>query len=160
MIQMHEETRKYEWDAVEFEHMEKPVDWYWGLGIITVTGCVLSIISGNSLLAILLGIGGLMLGFYGNDKPRAAHVELSERGVRINEDFYRHETISSFWMYVDHKKRERIMFVTGRRIMPERIVTLPDTLSANQIRNFLLEHIEEKETKPSTIDIVAESLGL
>ncbi len=157
---MHDTTKKYEWDAIEFEHMEKPVDWYWGLGIITITGCILAIVAKNYLLAILLGLGGFMLGYYGNDKPRDAHVELSERGIRINEDFYRHETIKSFWMYLDHKKRERIIFITGRRVMPERIITLPDTISPNEMRNYLLEYIEEKETKPSTIDIIAESFGL
>jgi hypothetical protein len=160
MIQMHHETKKYEWDAVEFEHMEKPVDWYWGLGIVTLTGCILAILSGNYLLVVLLVLGGFMLGYYGNDKPHDAHVELSERGVRINNDFYRYETMRSFWIYLDHKKRERIIFVTGRPIMPERIITLPDTLSPNELRNFLLEYIEEKETKPSAIDILSESFGL
>jgi hypothetical protein len=157
---IHEQTKKYEWDAIEFAHKEKSTDWYWALGIAIVTGCVLAIIAHNYLLAVLLILGGLLLGFYANDKPHPVHVELSERGIRMNKDLYTYETLKSFWMYQDRQNNNRLMIVTGRPVMPQRIVTLSETTSPNELRAYLLRYLEEKETKQSIIDILAEAIGV
>jgi hypothetical protein len=157
---IHEETKKYSWEATEFEHREKSVDWYWALGIATVTGIILSVIGHNYFLAILLALGGLMLGFYANDKPRPVHVELSSRGIKLNEDLYTHETLQSFWIYTDHRGRKQLIIVTGRPVLPQRIVTLPSDIPANIIRQYLMAFVEEKETRPSAVDILAESIGV
>lgn len=157
---IHDLTKKYEWDGVEFEHVEKTVDWYWGLGIIIVTGCVIAIISKNYLLTVLLVLGGSMLVFYANDKAEPVHVELSDRGIKINKDLFTYTSIKSFWMYQDHHDRNRIVIVTGGKIMPKRIITLPETIPAKEIHDFLSQYIDEIEAKPSSIDILADSLGL
>lgn len=156
---IHDQTKHYEWDAVEFAHREKSTDWYWGLGIAVVTGCVLTIIAHNYLLAVLLFIGGLLLGFYANDRPRQVHIELSERGVKIDKSLYTYETLKSFWIYQDQQKQNKLIIVTGRPVMPQRIVTLPIETSPLEIRNYLLKGLEEKESKPSIIDILAEAIG-
>ena len=88
------------------------------------------------------------------------HIELSERGIKLNDDLYTHDTIKSFWMYVDHKKRNRLSITTSRTVLPERIVTLPEDIPATMIRNYLLRFSEEKETNPSLIAIIAETVGL
>lgn len=157
---IHDETKKYEWDAVEFEHREKSTDWYWGLGIAVVAGCIICLISQNYLLAVLLLLGGVLLGFYANDKPHPVHVELSARGIKIDNDLYTHETMQSFWIYSDHRDRKRIILTTGRSVMPQRIITMPEDIPANNIRQYLLAFLEEKETKPSLIDLIAETIGV
>lgn len=157
---IHDETKEYEWDAMEFEHREKSVDWYWALGIAVVIGVILCIISKNYLLAILLIMGGGMIGFYANEKPLPVRVEISERGIKMNQDLYTYESISSFWMYKDHRNHNRLIIVTSRAIMPQRIVTLPDNVSFPEMRNYLTQYITEKETHPSLIDLLAELFGL
>lgn len=157
---IHDQTKQFVWDGTEHEHLEKTTDWYWGLGIVIVTGIVIAIISKNYLLAVLLLVGGIMLGVYANDRPEPVHVEISERGIKLNRDLYIYETIASFWMYKDHKGRDQLVVVTGRKIMPQRIISLPETIPAVEIRKYLIEFIEEKETKPSIIDTLAESFGL
>lgn len=157
---IHEATKKYEWDALEYEHLEKTTDWYWALGIIIVVGVILCIISKNYLFAVLLAFGGGMIGYYGNDKPKPVHVELSDRGVRLDNDLYTYETMGNFWMHTDHKNRKRLTIITGRKILPQTTVTLPDSIPATDIRNYLLTFLEEKEIKPSALDLLAESVGL
>ena len=157
---IHEQTKKFEWDAMEVDHREKTTDWYWILGILVVVSCVLCLISKNYLLAILIVLGGILIAFYANDRPVAVHVEVSEHGIKLNEYLYTFATMKSFWIYVDHKKRNRLSIITGRAVMPERIVTLPDDTEAKTIRQFLLRFMEEKETKPSLIDLIADSVGL
>lgn len=157
---IHDQTKEYEWDAVEFAHREKSTDWYWGLGIAILTGCILSLIAHNYLLAVLLMIGGILLSIYANDRPRSVHVELSARGIKMNDALYTYETLKSFWMYQDHQNHNRLIIVTGRPVMPERIVTLPDTISPLELRNHLLKFMEEKETKPSIIDVLVDAIGV
>jgi hypothetical protein len=157
---IHDQTKQFTWDGVEHEHLEKNTDWYWGLAIVIVTGMIIAIISKNYLLAVLLLMGGVMLGLYANDRPEPVHVEVSERGIKLNDDLYIYETMQSFWMYRDHKNRDQIVLVTGRKIMPQRIISLPESIPALEIRRYLMEHLEEKESKPTMIDIIADSFGL
>jgi hypothetical protein len=157
---IHAQTKKYEWDALEYDHVEKTTDWYWALGIIVVVGIILCIISKNYLLAILLFLGGIMLGYYGNEKPKRAHVELSDRGMKIDNDLYLYETMGNFWMYTDPKGRNCLTVITGRKVMPRTTVTIPDSVSGAEIRAYLMRFLEEKELKPSIIELIAESVGL
>lgn len=157
---IHEQTKQYEWDAIEHEHSKKSVDWFWALGIIILTGIILSVISKNYLLAILLGLGGVLIGWRANDDDDLVHVEISERGIKLNKDLYTHDTIKSFWMYVDHHDRNRLVIVTSRAVMPQRILTLPESIKATDLREFLVDYIEERETRPSAIDLLAEAVGL
>jgi hypothetical protein len=101
-----------------------------------------------------------MLGAYANDKPEPVHVEISERGIKLNRDLYIYETIASFWMYKDHNDRDQLVIVTGRKIMPQRIVSLPETVNPLELRKYLITFIEEKETKKNMLDTLAESFGL
>ena len=157
---IHEQTKAYEWDAIEFNHQPKSKDWYWALAIAVIAGCVLAIISKNDLLAVLLFAGGILIGFSAGRPHPGVHIAISERGISMNEQLYPYESIDSFWMYRDHRKANRIIITTARAVMPLRSVTLPDDIDATEIREFLLNFIPEKQTKPSSIDLIAESLGL
>lgn len=157
---IHQQTKRYEWDGTEHEHVEKSVDWYWGLGIIMVTGIIIAIISKNYLLALLLFIGGVLLGYYANDKAEPVHVEISERGIKLDEVFFSYDTMKSFWMYQDAQKKNQLMLITGRSLLPERILSIPDTIPPLELHAFLIERMEEKETKRSSLNIIAETLGL
>lgn len=156
---IHDQTKKYIWDATEMARPEKTVDWYWGLGILVVTAIILCIIAKNYLLSILITLGGVMLAYSANDKPHAVNVEISERGVKINKDLYTYETINSFWMFTDTKNKNQLLLVTGRPWMPKHIIALPDSISAKDIRSYLVTFIEEKETKPSVIDTIVDAFG-
>lgn len=156
---IHDQTKKYIWDATETARPDKSVDWYWGLGILAVTGIILCIIAKNYLFAILITLGGFMLAYSANDKPSMVTVEISDRGVKINKDLYTYETIRSFWMYTDTKNKNQLLLVTGRAWMPKHIIALPDSISAKDIRVYLLDHIEEKETKPSVVDTLIDAFG-
>lgn len=156
---IHDQTKKYSWDATETEHPQKSVDWYWGLGIVIVTGIILSIVGKNYLLAVLLGLGGVLLGYSANDKPHPVSVEVSGRGIKINKDLYIYENIVSFWMYTDAQNKNQLLLVTRRAWMPKHIISLPDSFSAEELRQYLLDYVEEKETKPSTIDAFIEVIG-
>ena len=157
---IHEKTKLFEWDATEVEHREKGNDWYWGLGVATVAGVVLCVIFANYLLAILLAVGGIMLGLYGNDRPHRVHIEISERGVALNGSLYLFSTMKSFWLFRDRRGRDRLMLVTGRPILPMHILTFGEGIDPVTVRLFLAKHLAEKETKESIVDLLAEMIGM
>ena len=45
---------KIEWDAHEYEHKERNRDWFWAVGIISVSLAVVAVIFGNIIFAILI----------------------------------------------------------------------------------------------------------
>ncbi len=157
---IHDQTKKFEWDATEFEHKPKSTDWFWALGIAVVTGIILCIIGHNYLLAILLAAGGILIGWHANDVPDPIHVEISERGIMLGKDLYTYDTIKSFWMYTDHSDHNKIIIVTSRTVMPQRILTLSETIKPTEIREYLLDCVDEKESKPTSLELLAESIGL
>lgn len=157
---IHNQTKLFNWEGTEHDHLEKTTDWYWGLGIVIVTGIIIAILSKNYLFAIILAIGGIMLGLYANDKPHVISIEVSEHGIKFNNDMYTFETIKSFWIYTDVTDTNRIIIETGRTILPQRIVSIPATVPILEMRKYLLRFIEEKETKKKLIDVFSDSLGL
>ncbi len=157
---IHEATKKFTWDAIEVEHAPKSVDWYWALGIAIAAGVILSIIAHNYLLAVLLLLGGVMIGWHAGDVPEPVRVEVSERGVKLGRDLYPHELIKSFWMYTDAKGRNRLLLITGRAVMPERVLSIAPDINAIELREYLMKFIKEVESYPSAITSLAESLGL
>lgn len=157
---IHEKTKIFEWSATEVEHREKTNDWYWGLGVAVIAGCVLSLLASNYLLAVLLAVGGIMLGIYGNDKPRPVHIEISERGVVLNGNLYLFKSMKSFWIFRDRRGRDRLVLVTGRQVLPTHILTFGEGIDPITVRLFLLKHLEEKETKESIVDLIAEMIGM
>lgn len=157
---IHDQTKRYIWEGAEHEHVEKTTDWYWGLAIIIITGVVVALISKNYLFAVLLVLGGTMLGMYANDKPKPVAVEISERGIKLDRDLYIFETIESFWMYKDQRDTNQLLIVTGRKILPQRIISIPESIPVLELRNYLAQRIEEKESKPTLLNTLAQSFGL
>jgi hypothetical protein len=157
---IHEKTIVFAWEATEVEHREKTNDWYWGLGVATLAGVILCIIFQNYLLAVLLAVGGIMLGLYGNDRPHPVHVEISERGVALNKNLHLFKDMKSFWIFRDRRGRDRLMLVTGRQILPMHVLTFSEGIDPVTVRLFLLKHIPEKETKESIVDLLAEMIGM
>ena len=67
------EENKITWSAFEYEHKEKNNDWFWALGIIIVAGALTSLIYGNYFFAMLLIIGGVLMGYFAKKTPRIIH---------------------------------------------------------------------------------------
>ena len=72
-----------QWSALEYEEKERSKDWFWALGIIVVTSSIASVIFGNYFFAVLLILGGFLLGFFATKKPEMVQYELTERGLKI-----------------------------------------------------------------------------
>ncbi len=151
------ELEKITWQALEYEEKDRTIDWFWALGVIIIAGATTAIIYKSYFFAVLLILGGLMLGYFATKKPDMISYELNEKGLKINTEFYPYEKIKAFWVNTETKQ---ILFVKSSRLfMP--IISIPIEYSqAEKIKNvMLLKNIPEEEMKEHASEKIMESLG-
>jgi len=119
------------WTAPEYEHTEHTADWFWALGIISVSLAIAFVLLGNALLSIviLLGIGSLL--FYAKHPPKIIECELSKRGVRNNKTIYPWDSLDSFCILDGSENHEetrapKIILISKKPFMPHILVPLSE----------------------------------
>jgi hypothetical protein len=131
MVNMDDTTPIFTWETPEYEYREKTPDWYWGLGLLSITGIVLSIIWKNMLLAILLTIGTFLLVLYSRKDPETLSVAIHKKGVQVNKNLYPYTELHGYWVY--QKKQDgpwRLMVHTKGVLHPFLVIPI-DTNAVN-----------------------------
>jgi len=148
---------KLTWSALEYEEKERSNDWFWALGVIVVAGSITSIIFANYFFAILIIIGGVLLGFFAIKKPEIVPYELNEKGFKIKTRLYPYDTIKSFW--VQKEPKYTLFIKSSRQFLP--ILSIPITEELSQkIKEILIsKKIAEEEMHEHPSDKIMESLG-
>ena len=159
---MDTQEEKLSWTAPEYEEKEKSTDWFWALGIIVITSAITSIIYGNYFFAILLLLGGTLLGVFAKKKPSMISYELNENGLHIGDRIYIFDHIKAFYVqeHNDNKQHKPTLFIkTERPFMP--ILSIPiENEWVNEIHNLMLEkNIKEEEMREHVSEKIMESLG-
>lgn len=154
---------KLTWTALEYEERERTPDWFWALGIIVVTSSIASAIYENYFFAILLLLGGSLLGFFATKKPDTVSYELNDKGLKIRDRFYPYENIKSFYVQVDLKKEKNqkpILFIhTERMFMPIITVPIEEELAEDIHTVMTTQNIPEVEMKEHVSEKIMEVLG-
>jgi len=150
-------NEKIVWQAPEYEEKERNPDWFWALGVIVVACSVAAIIFGNYFFALLLFVGGGLLGLFAIKKPEMVSYEMNEKGFQIKNRIYPYEEIKFFWV---QKEGNPTLFVRSKRlIMPVMSVPIEES-QATQIREtFLSKNIGELEMKEHPSLKIMDSLG-
>ncbi len=157
MNEIETSREKIEWSALEYEDKERSADWFWALGIIVVAGSVASLIYKNYFFAMILIIGGILLGFFAIKKPDVINYELNEKGLKIKTHFYPYKNIKSFWVQTGAKP---ILFIKSDRFFMPIISMLIDENLAEQIKNLMLKNnTAEEEMKEHASEKIMDTLG-
>lgn len=128
-------------------HTEKSADWYWIVGIVSVTLAVISVLLGNTLFAILIIVGVFTLTLYSTKKPHMVSIELLPSGIKINDLVYLYTSLESFWIE-EHELSPRILLKTTKKIAPYVTILLGDA-NPHEVRDELLVHLPEiKHSEP------------
>lgn len=139
---------KIEWQAPEYEHDPKDVDWFWALGIIFVCGVVISIIYKNYSFAVFLFIAGILMGLFAKKAPGDVLHILDSRGLTLKDRLYPYKSIQAFWVQEKTKKEESrpLLFIhTERLFIPIISFPIPKEEIEN-IREIMLAN-DVKETE-------------
>ena len=131
------------WDAPEHIHTEKTNDWYWSVGIITITAAALAIIFNNFIFGIFILVAAFALIVHGTKKPKMVHCEINDRGVVLNNVLYPFLTLESFWIDA-HEIPSKVLIKSHKMFMPF-IAIYIDEVDPEKVREILLNYIAETE---------------
>ncbi|MFT7557802.1 MAG: hypothetical protein ACI83D_000472 [Planctomycetota bacterium] len=155
----HEDTIAATWTTPEFVYTENTPDWFWGIGLVTLAGAVLSFVFGNTLFGILILIGGVLLMAFSRHKPKDVEVSLSKVGVSINTDFASYETINTFWIHVDKHEHYKVFLQFDPEGEVKMVAPIAEDIDPGQVREFLLNYIKEEELQESFPLRILEKFG-
>ncbi len=145
------------WDTVEYIHTAKSSDWFWALGIISVSIAVVAIILNNILFAIFILLSAFVLAMFAHRKPNPLEVEINKRGVRVGEYFYPHSTLESFNV-VHYPHCSKLIIKSQKMFMPY-ITVLIEEVDPDLVADFLDEFIPQDEHVESFGERLIEFLG-
>lgn len=145
------------WTTLEHEHRERSSDWFWSVGIVAVGGAVLAILFHDILFAAVILVGAVALVLHVLRKPRELYCEISERGVLVGTTLYPYSTLESFWIH-EHMVPNKLLLTSQKLFMPHIVIPLSD-VTAEEVRDILLDHLPEHEVQPSFSEHIMERLG-
>lgn len=156
---LHKETIMFSWETPEFETKTKRKDWYWIVGIVAVVLIILALILKNYLFAFLIGIGAFLMIHLSTKEPLPMEVQISKRGIKIHENLYTFESMNAFWIK-ENKKQERVLLIlSDQETAPLVSITINEMIDVMELREFLLEFVEEREMTSSLTDRIIDKIG-
>lgn len=146
-----------EWNAEEHIHIEKNNDWYWAVGIITITAAALAFIFNNVIFGILIIVGSFALVVHSSKRPRTIHCEINDRGVVVDNILYPFLTLESFWINA-HSRPAKVIIKSHKTFMPFISIYI-DEVDPEEVRDILLNYIAETEHREPLSQKILENLG-
>ena len=141
------ETGKLSWKTIEHLHTEKSNDWYWIVGIITLTIAIISIILNNVIFAVLIIVSSFTLSLFASRKSNVINVTIDDKGVVIDRILHPYKDLTSFW--VETRDTTPRVLLKSKKIFMPFVVVFIDDIDPEKVREKLLEHLpEEEHTEP------------
>ncbi len=156
---LHKESTEFVWDSPEFEFKEKTKKWYWYVGIVAVLLIILAIVFKNYLFGFLILVGGFLMFSLATKEPMVLPIEVSQHGIKVHEDMYPYTTISAFWIGQNKNNEAILLFASERKIAPIISVVIEPQINVMQLREYLLEFIDEQEMKEPLTDKIIDRIG-
>ena len=147
------------WDAFEYEPKDRSNDWFWAVGIITMAIAVTAIVLNNVLFGLVVILGGFVLSLYASRPPHRVEVVVDDLGIRIDSVFYAYRNLESFWVE-EHHHIPKILLKSQRLVMP--FISIPlddDEVPADDVRNYLVQHLPEVFHSETIFEKIIERLG-
>ena len=146
------------WKDFEYLHHKKTIDWYWGLGVVTVLGFGLAIFFGNTLLAILVGLGGISIGLFALRAPKEIEYVISERVVMLGEEVHPYNELESF--SIDHQHHDvKLIIISKKFFLPYIVITIKEH-HPDSVREYLVRKLPEASHREPLIHAIAERIGI
>lgn len=146
------------WRALEYKKREKTADWYWAVVLIAVSIAVISFFMHNALFGLLIIISAGTLLFFSMREPKIVEIELNEKGIRLDKELFPYVSLEAFWVEGDHENDERIILKSKKTVMPLIVVPIQE-YRHEDVRNYLLDYLTEKEMQEPVSQKIMEKLG-
>lgn len=132
------------WTTKEHVHLERSIDFYWVLGLITLTAAVLAFILRDGLFGALILIGGGMYGYISWVKPKDITVVITDKEIIIEDDIYNISKILAFRV-TDLKGDKELLLKINRPYQSMVSACVPDDMEV-QIKDTLSKMLPVDDT--------------
>lgn len=148
-----------EWTALEHEHIHKSSDWFWALGIIAIATAATSIIFNNILFALVILIGAFTIGINASKPPAQVRFRITSRGILINNILHPYSSLESFWVSDENQYEQPKLLVKSKKLLAPHIVIPIEDIHPDDIRDYIIEYLEEEEDSESLAQKIVEFFG-
>jgi len=158
---MHEITKQFAWKFEEYDHIEKSNRWLIAFAIVVIAGAAIAILLGNTMFAGVILIGGALLFYLSKRPPQELTLEISDRGIRYEEEMIPHEKINAFWITdPDNHGHTTLLLLIDRPFFALMSVPLPEGVDLITLRDYLRNFIEEQELREPWMYKLVDHLGI
>ena len=149
-----------EWKALEHHHHhEKTPDWFWIVGTVAIAGAILSIYFGNFFFGIFILLAAMTAFIQAHHKPKIVAFRITRRGIQMGKMILPYSSLESFCV-IDEEINDRIILRSQKFLMPFIVIPFDSTkIDPDEIRNYLLEYLNEEEMDEPLSQKIMERLG-
>ena len=155
---MEPNARAISWEAPEHHHVEKGNDWFFALIIVVVALVITAILFNNVLLALLMGIGGGVLGMAAARMPRIVPFSVSVRGVKIEDVLHPFSSLGAYHIDEEDPRGPQLLLRSEKMLLPLIVLPIPEDY-IDDIEAILKEKLPEEELEEPLLLKILEVLG-
>ena len=144
------------WIGHEYERKDRTNDWFWLVGLIAISGIIISIVNENIMFAIFILIATVCLFFFSIRKPDEATFLIDEKGLHIDEFVYSYSTLRAFWIKEDKRS---LLLDSNKAMIPLISIPIPNYVDIKKIEQVLSGYLSKKEIEESFFEEVLERIG-
>ncbi len=137
----------YYWVMPEFHRHERTAVWY-GIFIVLMLGLIVwSIVTANYIFAVFLVLFGMYMIMQHFRDPENVPVVILTTGIAIGDHYHTWDEVSEFFIVYNPPEVQKLYFNFVKRSHPIVSIDLPDDLDPNELREELLEYVDENLDK-------------
>ncbi|MCK5285642.1 MAG: hypothetical protein KAJ58_00220 [Candidatus Pacebacteria bacterium] len=141
------------WEAFEYEFNPKSNNWFWVIWILALGLSVMFYLLGNIVFGILILVAVFSISVFASRKPDLMIIRLNSKKIIIKNKEIDLDDLESFWI-----ENQKILFKSLKKLSPYIIIPLSSRADVEEIRDYLLEYLEEEELHESILQIFLEKI--
>ncbi len=145
------------WRAPEYIHTEKTSDWYWIVGIVTLSLAIIAVIFNDVIFAILIVVAVATLALYSSRPPKLLEIELTTTGIHDGDTYYPYDDLDSYWIET-REVYPKIILKSKKKLMLF-IVILIEDVHPLDVDDFLAQYLPKEEHREPLLEKVFLWLG-
>lgn len=153
-------TGKISWQTLDHLNDKKTSDWFWIVGIVSLSISILAIYFGNILFALLIVLFAFASFMVANSDPKVVDIEINRQGIKFADVVYPYSALESFCVLdEDGFDRDRILLKSRKVFMPLISIPIGSQADPEEIREYLLDYMDEEELSEPITERILHILG-
>jgi len=145
------------WQAPEYDHKEKSVDFLWAIGLIALAAAGVAIWRDNNVFAIFILVSGFVLIMFSVRPPQEIEFSISNDGLKAGKDLYPWKSLKGF-NAIDGNPYGKLLVETSKYFLPVYNIPVPADIFED-VRDVFKNIVEKKEIEESRSALFMEKLG-